>query len=504
MRLGTSRQTHFQSDNLTAIREINVQARWIPTIFTIAVTCLMAVSGPTSIAHAQSEDRRLPSSETEIKMSLSPLVKQTAPTVVNIYTKKVVSERARSPFFNDPFFKQFFGDRFGGAFGAPRQRVERSLGSGVIVSGDGTIVTNHHVIDGASEIRVVLHDNREFDADLVGSDERTDLAVLKLRGVETELPSITFGDSDAVEVGDLVLAIGNPFGVGQTVTSGIVSALARAGVTGQDYQSFIQTDAAINPGNSGGALIDIDGKLIGVNSAIFTKSGGSNGIGFAVPVNMVKVVMRGLISGDLRRPWFGAAGQAVTADLASSLELDRPHGVLISEIRDGSPAERGGLHPGDVVIAVNGLAVDNPNELKFRIATLELTGGAELSVLRQGASVMLTLPLEVAPELPARDESIIEGRNPFSGAKIANMNPALADEIGTNTLSTGVVVLGVARDSLARRTRLQPGDYIVEINGEAIDSVARLKEVVTAGERSKDWKIAVKRDGKVLTGEFTL
>lgn len=485
-----------------------MQAKWITKTVAFAVIAMAIVSGPTNLAHAQSDevgvDRRLPSSQTEIKMSLSPLVKQTAPAVVNIYTKKVVSERQRTPFFNDPFFKQFFGDRFNGAFGAPRQRVERSLGSGVIVSSDGTVVTNHHVIDGASEIRVVLHDNREFDADLVGSDERTDLAVLKLRAVERELPAIPFGDSDAVEVGDLVLAIGNPFGVGQTVTSGIVSALARAGVTGQDYQSFIQTDAAINPGNSGGALVDIDGKLIGVNSAIFTKSGGSNGIGFAVPANMVKVVMRGLISGDLRRPWLGAAGQAVTADLAASLELDRPHGVLINKVRDGSPADRGDLRSGDVVIAVNGLPVDNPNELKFRIATLELDGKAELSVLRRGVETKLAMPLEVAPELPARDESIIDGNNPFSGTKIANMNPALADELGVDTLTQGVMILAVARDSLARRTRLQAGDYIVEVNGEPIDSVVRLKEVVRAGERGRDWKIAVKRDGKILTGEFTL
>ncbi|KZB56075.1 DegQ family serine endoprotease [Thalassospira xiamenensis] len=483
-------------------REFDVQARLIATVMTGIMIVSGAMFGQIGLASAQ--DRRLPESQTEIKMSLSPLVKQTAPAVVNIYTKKVVTTQQRSPFFNDPFFRQFFGDRFGGAFGAPRQRVERSLGSGVIVSSDGTIVTNHHVIEGASEIRVVLHDNREFDAELVGSDERTDLAVLRLRDVKDELPAITLGDSDAVEVGDLVLAIGNPFGVGQTVTSGIVSALARAGVTGQDYQSFIQTDAAINPGNSGGALVDIDGRLIGVNSAIFTKSGGSNGIGFAVPVNMVKVVMRGLISGDLRRPWLGAAGQSVTADLASSLDLDRPHGVLINEVRQGSPANRGGLLPGDVVIAVNGLPVDNPNELKFRIATLELDHDAELSVLRKGQEVMLRMPLEVAPELPAREETEVEGRNPFSGSKIANVNPALADEIGIDTLSNGVVVLAVKRDSLARRARIQPGDYIVEVNGVPIDTVARLKEVVKAGERAREWSIAVKRDGKVLTAEFTL
>ncbi|MCC9625709.1 DegQ family serine endoprotease [Thalassospira sp. MA62] len=479
-------------------------SRRFPTLFTIAVLTFGVTLGALNPVSAQTDDRRLPTSDAEIKMSFSPLVKQTAPAVVNIYTKKVVSEQPRTPFFNDPFFRQFFGERFGGSFGAPRQRVERSLGSGVIVSGDGTIVTNHHVIDGASEIRVVLHDNREFDADLIGSDERTDLAVLKLRDVDSALPAVQFGDSDAVEVGDLVLAIGNPFGVGQTVTSGIVSGLARAGVTGQDYQSFIQTDAAINPGNSGGALVDIDGRLIGVNSAIFTKSGGSNGIGFAVPANMVKVVMRGLISGDLRRPWLGAAGQTVTADLAATLDLDRPHGVLINEVRDGSPAARGGIEPGDVVIAVNDLAVDNPNELKFRIATLDLNKEAALTVVRRGDEITLTMPLEVAPDSPAREESVIDGRNPFSGTKVANMNPALADEIGVNTLSEGVVILSVARDSLARRTRVRAGDYIVEVNGVKIDSVARLKEVIRAGERGREWKIAVKRDGKVLTGDFTL
>ena len=479
-----------------------MQARLIATVMTGFMIVSGAVFGPVGMAQAQ--DRHLPTSDAEIKMSFSPLVKQTAPTVVNIYTKKVVTAQQRTPFFNDPFFKQFFGERFGGAFGAPRQRVERSLGSGVIVSSDGTIVTNHHVIDGASEIRVVLHDNREFDAELIGSDERTDLAVLRLRDVKDELPAISLGDSDAVEVGDLVLAIGNPFGVGQTVTSGIVSALARAGVTGQDYQSFIQTDAAINPGNSGGALIDIDGKLIGVNSAIFTKSGGSNGIGFAVPVNMVKVVMRGLISGDLRRPWLGAAGQSVTGDLAASLDLDRPHGVLINEVRKGSPADRGGLKVGDVVIAVNDLPVDNPNELKFRIATLEMDNDGILSVLRKGQEISLKMPLEVAPELPARDESVIKGKNPFSGAKVANVNPALADEIGIDTLSEGVIVLGVLRDSMALRARIKPGDYIVEVNGAPIDTVARLKEVLTAGERGQEWKIAVKRDGKVLTAQFTL
>ncbi|MFH1806316.1 MAG: Do family serine endopeptidase [Pseudomonadota bacterium] len=474
--------------------------------FVLAVVMgLGFVAGAPATSMAQAPiDRHLPGSEAEIKLSFAPLVKQTAPAVVNIYTKKVVTSRPANPFMNDPFFREFFGERFGGALGAPRQRVERSLGSGVIVSREGTVITNHHVVDGASEIRVVLHDRREYDAELVGSDEGTDLAVLRLRDVDGLLPAITLGDSDAVEVGDLVLAIGNPFGVGQTVTSGIVSALSRAGVTGQDFQSFIQTDAAINPGNSGGALVDMDGNLIGVNSAIFTRGGGSNGIGFAVPVNMVKVVMRGLISGDLRRPWFGAAGQPVTADLARSLELDRPGGVLVNAIRPASPAERGGLRPGDVVTAINGLRVDDPDALRFRIATLELPGTANLTVIRQGRQIDLAMPLEIAPDVPARDQSEITGRNPFSGAIVANVNPALADEIGIDMMSSGVIVMSVGSESLARRARLQKGDFVVEVNGVAIDSVARLREVVASGEAAGRWAIAVKRKGQILTAQFTL
>ncbi|OSQ36617.1 DegQ family serine endoprotease [Thalassospira mesophila] len=473
-------------------------------MFALVLSMGMAVLAGGWHHQAAASERRLPTSDAEIKMSFSPLVKQTAPSVVNIFTKKVVTSRPANPFMNDPFFSQFFGNRFGGAFGAPRQRIERSLGSGVIVSPDGTIVTNRHVIDGASEIRVVLHDRREFDAKLVGADERTDLAVLKLVDVQDALPTLKLGDSDDVEVGDLVLAIGNPFGVGQTVTSGIVSALARAGVTGQDYQSFIQTDAAINPGNSGGALIDMNGDLVGVNSAIFTKSGGSNGIGFAIPVNMVKVVMRGLISGDLRRPWLGASGQTVTADLARSLDLERPGGVLINAVYPQSPANRAGLKAGDVVVAVNGLEVDDPNSLRFRIATLEATGNAVLTILRDGSKQDVSVPLEVAPETPARDETVVGGRNPFGGAKVANLNPALADELGVDTLMSGVIVLEVPGNSLARQARLKPGDLITEVNKTRIDSVDVLKKALRTGEKGRNWSIAVKRDGKILTADYTL
>ncbi|MBT6826579.1 MAG: trypsin-like serine protease, partial [Rhodospirillales bacterium] len=304
---------------------------------------------------------QVPETQEQITLSYAPLVKQTAPAVVNIYTKTVVQERARNKLFSDPFFKQFFGDSLGLQLGEPKAKVKNSLGSGVIIDPDGTIVTNNHVIEGADQIRIVLPDRREFDATVVGADERTDLAVLHIETNGTPLPFIAFQDSDGLEVGDLVLAIGNPFGVGQTVTSGIVSALARTQVGVADVGSFIQTDAAINPGNSGGALVSMSGKLVGINTAIFSNSGGSLGIGFAVPSNMVRFVIEGLEHGGrVVRPWMGAWGQAVTSDMAEPLGFDRPMGVLINGIWQGAAADRGDIQVGDVVLQVNGRDVNDP------------------------------------------------------------------------------------------------------------------------------------------------
>ncbi|PCI44922.1 MAG: serine protease, partial [Alphaproteobacteria bacterium] len=300
-------------------------------------------------------DKKVPSSKIEVQLSYAPVVKRAAPAVVNIYTKRVVRTRSYSPFANDPFFQRFFGDRLGGR---PRERIQRSLGSGVIVGEDGVIVTNHHVVEGADEITVALSDRREYDAEIILDDEKADLAILRINTGGEKLPTLKFSDSDTVEVGDLVLAIGNPFGVGQTVTSGIVSALARTQVSGQDYQFFIQTDAAVNPGNSGGALIGMNGELIGINTAIFSRSGGSNGIGFAIPANMVRhVVSSALMGGELVRPWFGGGGQAVTSDIAESLGFDRPGGILVDDIYAGGPADKAGLEQGDVILSIDGKLV---------------------------------------------------------------------------------------------------------------------------------------------------
>ncbi|MCR6631238.1 MAG: DegQ family serine endoprotease [Magnetospirillum sp.] len=439
--------------------------------------------------------QQVPASRDQIKQSFSPVVKAAAPAVVNIYTKRVV-KAAASPLLADPFFRRFFGEML--PPGAVQDRVQRSLGSGVIVSPDGTVVTNHHVIKDADEVTVVLSDRREFEAAIVGSDERTDLAVLKIDSGREALPVLTMGDSDAVEVGDLVIAIGNPFGVGQTVTSGIVSALARTNIGITDYRSFIQTDAAINPGNSGGALVDMNGRLVGINSAIYSKDGASHGIGFAIPSALVKSVLTGITqTGKVVRPWLGASGQAVTSELAQAMKLSRPVGVLLNAIAKDGPAAKAGLKMGDVVTLVNGREVDDPEGMRFRLATLAPGADAKVTFLRDGAERSADVRLIAPPEVPARDTAEVGGANPFAGATIANLNPALAEETGMASSSTGVVVLRIKRGSIAHRLQFQPGDIILRINERAVATVAEAKAQLAA--KSDLWRVTINRDGETLS-----
>ncbi len=441
---------------------------------------------------------QVPASESEITLSYAPLVKKTAPAVVNIYTRTVVKERSRNPLFSDPFFKRFFGENFGLQFGQPRTKVQNSLGSGVIVDADGIIITNNHVIEGADQIRVVLPDRREFDATVIGTDDRTDLAVLKIDANGTPLPFIEFQDSDSLEVGDLVLAIGNPFGVGQTVTSGIVSALARTQVGVADVGSFIQTDAAINPGNSGGALVSMDGRLVGINTAIFSNSGGSLGIGFAVPSNMVRFVMEGLEhGGHVMRPWLGAWGQTVTSDMAEPLGFDRPRGVLINGLWPGAAAEKADLRLGDVILRVNGRDVNDPKELEFRIASLPIGGQAVLDVSRSGTSQILNIDLVTPPEDPPRQFTEISGNTPLSGASVLNFNPAVAEEFRIERFVPGVLIVQVVRGTPAGRLGFRPGDRLMTINGDDIPTVARMMEVMESG--LTEWNIKIDRAGRPLS-----
>lgn len=439
--------------------------------------------------------KTVPQSRQQVEFSYAPLVAKAAPAVVNIYTRKVVRSRQISPLFNDPFFQRFFGQVPGLSSG--KKRIQNSLGSGVIVKADGLIVTNHHVIEGADQITVVLTDRREFDAEIVGTDDRTDLAILRVDTKGEALPFLAIRDSDELEVGDIVLAIGNPFGVGQTVTSGIVSALARTQVGDSDFASFIQTDAAINPGNSGGALIGMDGRLIGINTAIFSKSGGSLGIGFATPSNMVRTVVAGTVKGGrLVRPWLGAWGQAVTSDIASTLGMAKPQGVLIKKIHPRGPADRAGMKAGDVILSINGNPVDDPKVLTYRIATQILGEQAEVQVLRKRREKTLRLELKPPPETPKRDLRKLTGQHPLSGALVANMSPALADEVGLELFEQGVYILELEGRSHASRLGLKAGDKIISVNRQTVNTSQRLVTIMAQGVDS--WTISLKRGGKVL------
>ena len=439
---------------------------------------------------------RVPESDAEIRLSYAPLVKRAAPAVVNIYTKRVVQSQSFSPFQNDPFFKRFFADKF--SMGRSRKKIQNSLGSGVIVRSNGLIVTNHHVINKADEITVVLADRREFDATVVSDDERTDLAVLKIDPGSEKLPSLEMRDSDDLQVGDLVVAIGNPFGVGQTVTSGIISALARSAGGVSDFNFFIQTDAAINPGNSGGALITMDGRLAGINTAIYSRSGGSIGIGFAIPTNMVKTVVRSAeTGGKIERPWLGASMQEVTPDIAASVGLSHPTGVIIGAVYPGGPSERAGLRVGDVILAVNGREVSEPAALKFRIGTLKLGSSARLRVLRGGKKQQLVLDLIKAPEKPPRNISRLKGRHPFSGSVVANLSPALAEELSIDTMERGVIILKLSSGSPAHRVGLQPGDIILTANGNKIRRIKMLGEILSHHPRV--WRVSLRRGGQILS-----
>jgi Do/DeqQ family serine protease len=443
---------------------------------------------------ASAQERRVPSSLNELRLSYAPVVQRAAPAVVNVYAAKTVA--AQNPFGDDPIFRRFFGVPGGG-----EQQVQRSLGSGVLVDPSGLVVTNNHVIEGADQMKVSLADKREFEATLVLKDPRTDLAILRIKDGHERFPVLDFADSDAVQVGDVVLAIGNPFGVGQTVTHGIVSALARTQVGISDYQFFIQTDAAINPGNSGGALVDLTGKLVGINTAIFSRSGGSQGIGFAIPANMVRVVVGSAKTGGnaVVRPWLGAKLQAVTADIADSMGLKRPTGALIANVAPNSPAARAGLKAGDLIMSVDSQDVEDPNAFDYRFATKPLGGSAKLGVLRAGREQAVTVALQSAPETP-RDEIVIRSRSPFSGVKIANLSPALADELQVRNVEEGVVIVDIDTGSYARNLGFQRGDVIEEVNGERIAKTQDLERLSAVPNRS--WRIIILRGGQKISAVF--
>ncbi len=446
---------------------------------------------------ATAQTRVVPPSAEALRMSYAPIVKRGVPAVVTVSAAKTVANR--NPLMEDPFFRRFFGPQFGG----PREQTQQSLGSGVIVDPSGLIVTNNHVIDGADQVKVSLADKREFAVDVVLKDQRADLAVLRVKDDRKErFPVIDFGNSDDLQVGDVVLAIGNPFGVGQTVTHGIVSAVARTQVGISDYQFFIQTDAAINPGNSGGALVDMAGRLVGINTAIFSRSGGSQGVGFAIPATMVQLVVASARAGGkaVKRPWLGAKLQALTPELSQAFNLNRPSGVVITNVTDKGPAARAGLKPGDIIVGVGGQPVDDPNAFDYRFTTHPLGSKVDLDIVRGGKESKVAVALETAPELP-RDEVVIEARSPFMGAKVANLSPALADELRLDTATQGVAVVEIADGAPAQQFGFQRGDILLAVNGTKIAKTSDLEKVAKAGARL--WRITIQRGGQQISAVFS-
>ncbi|WP_370281668.1 trypsin-like peptidase domain-containing protein [Pseudooceanicola sp.] len=425
--------------------------------FLSAVIAIGMMSAPVAAT-----EPAVPKSQAEIALSFAPVVKQAAPAVVNIYASRVVQSR-RSPFADDPFFSDFFRN-----YGQTRPQVQNSLGSGVILSADGIVVSNNHVVEQADDIRVVLNDRREFRARVLMADAEADLAILKLEEA-AEMPHLDLRDSDGVEVGELVLAIGNPFGVGQTVSSGIVSGLARSGTaTGNARGYFIQTDAPINPGNSGGALIDLNGRLIGVNTSILSKSGGSNGIGFAIPASLVKQFVAQAREGNevFHRPWAGLNGQPVDAAMAEGLGLDRPGGIVIAEVHAASPFGVAGLEPGDVILDVGGLPVNTPAEMIYRMSVAGEGSEVPVRYSREGEALDTMVRLTRPPEDPPRGDLVTDERSPIPGMGLCGVNPAVLAEFGLPLSASGAVVTDPGPVGL--RAGLRRGDMILAVNGEAV------------------------------------
>jgi len=460
----------------------------------IPALVLLAACSPSGHSAAQTPlpapTRSVPTSALGMRQSFAPVVKKAAPAVVNISSKRLVRQQV------DPFWELF-------GIGAPRDRIVGSLGSGVIVRSDGVIITNNHVIENGQEITVSLADRREFPAHVLLADARTDLAVLKIDVPGGKLPALAINDTGDLQVGDLVLAIGDPFGVGQTVTNGIVSALNRtADPSGSDASSYIQTDAAINPGNSGGPLVDMNGEIIGINSFILSRSGTSSGVGFAIPAALVKRVVETALGGgrSLVRAWLGARTQSVTPDIAHSLGLATPQGALVADIWPGGPAAKAGLHQGDVVMSADGKPVIDAGGLAYVVSTHKIGDPIRLGVRRGRSDQQVILRAEPPPASPARDERVVSGRNPLQGATVVNLSPAVADQLGLDPFAaTGVIILS-AGQGLAGQAGLRPGDIVKAVNGRSVGNVAQLVSALQTGARV--WQLTIERDGQEITGEF--
>ncbi len=470
----------------------------LPALVLLAACSPQGQSNAQSIPDLAQPTRRAPSDPATMKASFAPVVKKAAPAVVNVASRRVVRTQARDPFWD------FF---MGGGGGAPRDQVQGSLGSGAIVRADGVIITNHHniegIVEGNGDITVQLSDRREFPATVLLDDPRADLAVLKIDTKGERLPVMAIDDQEQLEVGDLVLALGNPFGVGQTVTNGIVSALARTDVGAADFGSYIQTDASINPGNSGGPLVDMDGDLIGINTFIISRSGSSSGVGFAIPAAVVKQVVNTALGGGhtVVRPWLGVQGQPVTAEIARSLGMAAPNGVLVARVYPGSSGDKAGLKESDIILSIDGKVVNDEGGGAFAIGTHKVGDRVPMVIRRGDKEQTLTVRAEAAPESPAKDERTIAGRNPFEGATVVNLSPAVAQDLNVDAFAGKGVLVTKIGQGFALNAGLRPGDFVRQVNGRTINTVADLASATAGAGRS--WSVVIERGGQLISARFT-
>jgi serine protease Do len=487
------------------IRQRFTGMRFIAPALAAALAATFAIGGAIGFTSHRRPQSLIPAASASsgmngmpaLTMSFAPIVKNAQPAVVSIASTKVVKissgDEGLSPLFDDPMFRQFFGDGPQNRFGKPREQREQGLGSGVIVAADGYILTNNHVIDDANEIKVYTSDKREMKARVIGADPKTDIAVVKVEA--KNLPTLPFADSSQAQVGDIVLAIGNPFGVGQTVTMGIISATGRGNLGIEDYEDFIQTDAAINPGNSGGALINASGQLIGVNTAILSRAGGNQGVGFAVPANLARTVMNQLLKdGKVVRGYLGVLIQPVTPEIAKAFNLPDARGALVGEVTPDGPAARAGLAQGDVIIELNGVRVDDNRELRLKIGQLAPGSAIRLKLIRDGNPREINITLD---ELPNEKEAASDGKpesDSPDGLSVEKLTPQIARQLGLQSNANGVVVTGVQDGSRADDAGLRRGDVIQQVNRQPVNNVAEFERAMKqAGDKSA--ALLVNRNG---------
>lgn len=434
----------------------------------------------------------------DFKNGFSSIIEPALPAVVNISSTKVVKQQAvPNPFLNDPFFRQFFGNQFGGQPQQPQTEREESLGSGVIITQDGYIVTNNHVVAGASDIEVFTQSRKKYKAQVVGTDPRTDIAVLKVDAAG--LPTLAFDDSSKLKVGDLVFAIGDPFGIGETATMGIVSATGRAlGGSIEHYEDFIQTDAAINPGNSGGALIDSRGNLVGINTAIISGGGGNEGVGFAIPVNMAREVIEQLAEhGKVVRGYMGVHIQAVDPDMAKAFGLSQGGGALVGDVTPGGPAAKAGLQRGDIVLELNGTAVSSPDDLSLRISEMAPGAVAHLKVYRDGKSQEIDVTLGTYPENSQAGAPVEGAGAALQGLHVEDLTPEIVQQLGLPSGTSGVVVTDVDPSSPAAAAQVKHGDVIEEVDRKPVHNVQEFRQALS-GRANQPVLLLINRDGNTL------